>query len=105
MFLSFLNRRQRNHNIKTDTNSFENVAKFKFFGKTLTNEQCGKCRKYEKLNSGNACYNSVQNILSSRLLSQSKSIKIYRTIIWSVVSYGCENIFSQIKRRVQTECD
>ena len=38
--------------------------------------------------SGNACYHSVQNLLSSRLLS--KNLKIYRTVILPVVLYGCE---------------
>jgi hypothetical protein len=32
----------------------------------------------------------VQNVLSSSLLSKSVKIKIYRTIILPVVSYGCE---------------
>ena len=36
------------------------------------------------------CYYSVQNILSSSLLSKNLKIKIYRTIILSVVLYGCE---------------
>ena len=40
--------------------------------------------------SGNACYHSVQNILSSSLLSKSLKITIYRTIILPVVLYGCE---------------
>ena len=35
-------------------------------------------------------YHSVQNLLSSRLLSKNLKIKIYRTIILSVVLYGCE---------------
>jgi len=34
---------------------------------------------------------SVQNILSSSLLSKKLKIKIYRTIILPVVPYGCEN--------------
>ena len=40
---------------------------------------------------GNACYHSVQNLLSSRLLSKNLKIKIYRTIILPVVLYECEN--------------
>ena len=32
----------------------------------------------------------MQNLLSSRLLSKNVKIKIYRTIILPVVSYGCE---------------
>jgi hypothetical protein len=43
-----------------------------------------------RLNSGNACYHSVQNILSSRLLSKNIKITIYQTIILPVVLYGCE---------------
>ena len=39
---------------------------------------------------GNACYHSVQNPLSSSLLSKKLKIKIYRTIILPVVLYGCE---------------
>ena len=41
-----------------------------------------------RLNSGNACYHSVQNLLSSRLLSKNLKIKIYRTVILPVVWYG-----------------
>jgi hypothetical protein len=37
-----------------------------------------------------AHYYSVQNLLSSRLLSNNLKIKIYRTIILPVVLYGCE---------------
>jgi hypothetical protein len=40
--------------------------------------------------SGNACYHSVQNLLSSRLLSKNIKIRIYRTIILPVVLDGCE---------------
>jgi hypothetical protein len=43
-----------------------------------------------RLNSGNACYHSVQNLLSSRLLSKNVKVRIYRTIILPVVLYGCE---------------
>ena len=35
-------------------------------------------------------YHSVQNLLSSRLLSKNLKIKIYRTITLPVVLYGCE---------------
>jgi len=41
--------------------------------------------------SGNACYHSVQNLLSSSLLSKYLKIKIYRTITLPVVLYGREN--------------
>jgi hypothetical protein len=40
--------------------------------------------------SGNAFYHSVQNPLSSCLLSKNTKTKIQRTIILPVVLYGCE---------------
>jgi hypothetical protein len=45
---------------------------------------------YIVLNSGNACYHSVQNLLSSRLLSKNIKIRIYKAIVLPVVLYGCE---------------
>jgi hypothetical protein len=44
----------------------------------------------KRLNFGNACYHSVQNLLSSHLLSKNLKIRIYKTIILPVVLYGCE---------------
>jgi hypothetical protein len=43
-----------------------------------------------RLNSGNACYYSVQNLLSSRLISKNLQIKIYKSVILPGVLYGCE---------------
>ena len=43
-----------------------------------------------RFQSGNACYYSVQNLLSSRLLSKNLKIKIHRTLILPDVLYGCE---------------
>jgi hypothetical protein len=43
-----------------------------------------------RLNSGNACYHSVQNLLPSRLLSENLKIRIYKTLILPVVLYECE---------------
>jgi hypothetical protein len=42
------------------------------------------------MNSDNACYRSVQNLLSFRPQSKNVKIKIYKTIIFSVVLHGCE---------------
>ena len=42
------------------------------------------------LKSGNACYQSVQNLLSSNLLPKHLKNKICRTIILPAVLYGCE---------------
>jgi hypothetical protein len=43
-----------------------------------------------RLNSGNACYHSVQNLLSSRVLSKNVKVRIYKNMILPMVLYGCE---------------
>ena len=42
------------------------------------------------LNSGNACYHSVQNLLSSSVLPKNIRIHMYSTVILPLVFYGCE---------------
>ena len=80
----------RSHIVKYDNRSFEIVEQFRYWGKTLANENSIQEEIKNRLQSGNACYHSVQNLLSFILLSKNIKIKIYRTIILSVVLYGCE---------------
>jgi len=76
--------------MKIDNSSFGRVEEFKYLGTNLTNQNSIQEEIKSRLKSGNACYHSVQNILSSSLLSKNLKIKIYRTIILPVVLYGCE---------------
>ena len=76
--------------MRIDNSTFQRVEEFKYLGTTLTNQNSIAEEINSRLRSGNACYNSVQNLLSSRLLSKHLKIKIYRTIILPVVLYGFE---------------
>jgi hypothetical protein len=65
------------------------VAQFKCLGTTVTNQNLTQEVIKRRSNLGNACYHSVQNLLSSRLLCKNIIIRTYKTIILPVVLYGC----------------
>ena len=53
---------KRNHRIKTDNRSFEIVEELKYLGTNLKNQNSTREEIKSRLNSGNVCYNSVQNL-------------------------------------------
>jgi hypothetical protein len=65
----------RSHNMKIDNSSFDRVKVFIYLGTILTNKIIQEEIK-SRLKSGNTCYHSVQNRLSSSLLSKNIKIKI-----------------------------
>jgi hypothetical protein len=78
-----------NHNIKIDNSPFDWVEEIKFLGATLTSQKSIQDDIKSRLKSGNICYHSVQNLLSSSLLSKNLQIKEYRSIILSLAVYRC----------------
>ena len=89
------------HSMRISNRSFERVEDFKYLGRTLTNQNSIQEEIKRKLKSGNACYYSLQNLLSSRLLSKNLKIKIYRTIILSFVWVW--NLVADIEGGMQAE--
>ena len=65
----------RTHSMN-DNSSFERVDEFKYLGTTLTNRNSIQEEIKSRLKSGNACYHSVQNLLSSSLLCKNLKNKI-----------------------------
>jgi hypothetical protein len=89
----------------TADETFENVAEFKYPGMALTDQNCIQEEIHSRLNSGNAYYSAVKNLLSSRLLCEDGKIKICKNItppldceMWSVplreenMLRVCENV-------------
>jgi len=60
------------------------------FGNNLNKSKFNSQEIKSRLKSGNTCNLSVQNLLSPSLLTKNMKLKIYRTLIFPVVVYGCE---------------
>jgi hypothetical protein len=90
MLLSHHQNARQNHGIKIGNRCFENVEQLKYLGMTVTDQHLIQEEIKRRLNSGNVCYHSVQNHLSSRLLSKNVKITLNTNIILPVVLYGCE---------------
>ncbi|KAJ4435786.1 hypothetical protein ANN_18405 [Periplaneta americana] len=86
--------RSRTFSVIDDEDSSENNAnnhkKFKYLGATVTNINDTREEIKHRINMGNACYYSVEKLLSSSLLSKNLKVRIYKTVILPVVLYGCE---------------
>jgi hypothetical protein len=77
MLVSRCQKAGQRQSIKIGNRSFEGVAKFKYLGTTLTDQNCIYEEIKSRLNSGNACYHSVQSLLSSSLLYRNVKVKKY----------------------------
>jgi sorting nexin-29 len=70
MLMSCSQKMGKKHSIRIVNRSFEDVAKFKYLGTTLTDQKCMHEEITSRLNSRNACYHSLEGLLSSHLLSR-----------------------------------
>jgi hypothetical protein len=65
---------------------FQSLYVVEYLGTMVTNKNCSK------LSSRNACCHVFQNLFFFHLLSKHIMIKIYKTIILPIVSYGCKTL-------------
>ena len=80
-----------NRHITIKNEIIEKVNKFKYLGAYVTSKNEVTEEIKSRLASGNACFYSVQKLLTSRLISRKLKLKIYRTVILPVILYGCES--------------
>jgi hypothetical protein len=76
MLMSRSQRIGQKYSLNIVNRSFEDVAKFKYLGTTLTDQNCRQEEINSRLNLGNACYHLVQNLLSYCLLSRNVYFRI-----------------------------
>jgi hypothetical protein len=81
---------ENNNNTQIGNKSFEMVEQFIYWETTLTNQNFIHEEIKGRLKSGKAFHHSVQNLLSSNLLSKNVKINIDSATIMPVVLYGCE---------------
>jgi len=80
----------RSHSTKIDNSTFERVEEFRYLGTAIKYQNSIQEVIKGRMKSGNACYHSVLNLLSSTLLAINLEIKTYRNIILPVFMCGCE---------------
>jgi hypothetical protein len=78
----------QNHNIKLHNKAFQRVQQFRYLGTTVTNRNSILEEIKIRLKSRNACYHSVQDLVSYSLLYKNTKIKIYRTVILLLFCVG-----------------
>jgi hypothetical protein len=77
----------QNHDINLANGYFENVAEFRYLGMKVTNQNFIQEEVKRKLNLGNACYHSVQNLSFYCLMPKNLKIRIYKIVILPVGLY------------------
>jgi hypothetical protein len=88
MVMSFHQNAGQYHNLQIANKFFANVIMLKYLGTAVTNHNCILEEIKSILNL--ELLSSIQNLLSSCLLSKILKIIIYKTIILYVVLFGCE---------------
>ncbi|KAL1446641.1 hypothetical protein WDU94_003506 [Cyamophila willieti] len=79
-----------NH-INIENYKFERVSTFKYLGVTLTEDNKEEVEIQTRLNSANRSLHACNKLMSSKLLSKCSKLKLYKSIIRPVLTYGSEN--------------
>lgn len=90
MLMSTSERKRKADDVTVANMSFENVQNFTYLGADLNSANKASDEIDRRLMIGNRAYFANLKMLKSRLLSRSTKLRIYKTLIRPVVTYGAE---------------
>jgi hypothetical protein len=87
----------QNQGIKIENRSLENESQFRYLGTEVTNQNLIQEEIKRRLNSGNACYRSVQNLLLIILpvVSDIEETQTEGQVMWVFIS-----VYATLLRRI-----
>jgi hypothetical protein len=77
--------------IRINNRDIETVNKLKYLGSIITNNNNITSEINHIINMANNYYYGLRNILGSKLLQKDTICKVYKTLIRTVMIYGCES--------------
>jgi hypothetical protein len=80
---------EQSHDVEMGKGSFQNAEEVKYLGRTVTNGTLIEEEMKRTLKMSNAYYQCFLNLFSFCVLSGNVKFRIYKTIILSMVLYGC----------------
>ncbi|KAJ4427587.1 hypothetical protein ANN_25235 [Periplaneta americana] len=93
----------RNGNIKIGNLSFEEVEKFKYLGATVTNINDIREEIKHRINMGNACYYSVEKLLSSSLLEEHRLRVLENKVLRKIFGAKRDEVTGEWRKLHNTE--
>jgi len=69
---------------------FEHVKELSYLGTQLNQTNSTNSKIHARILSGNRCYYSCGKLMKSRALNRNLNLKVYKSLIRHVVTYGCE---------------
>uniref|UniRef100_A0A8D8LL21 Craniofacial development protein 2 n=3 Tax=Cacopsylla melanoneura TaxID=428564 RepID=A0A8D8LL21_9HEMI len=90
MVMSTDENRRKPNQLEIGTNKFEGVTHFKYLGDILDHQLRMSSAIRERIMAGNRAYFANVRLLKSKLIRRSTKMKIYKTLIRPVVTYGSE---------------
>lgn len=82
--------RQNRNDLTVENSSFQNVTIFTYLGAEINSENKTGEEIQRRIMAGNKAYSANIKLITSRSLSRATKVKIYKTLIRPVVTYGAE---------------